>query len=320
MEVICLKEAVFIYNPNSGKITKKKIRYVADFDKIKSIFGKYEYDVTFIETKYAGHAKEIVSNMEYTDLVVSLGGDGTFNEIVSGNMKRQKKLLVTHVPYGTTNDIGVMFGLGKNIYKNLELLLSGEIRNLDLCFINNEPFVYVAGFGRFLNIPYETNRNLKKKFGYPAYIIRAIRDFFVSKTPMYELEYQVNGETYHGLYSLAIVSNATRIAGINGFYKDAKLNDNKFEVLFCNLKTKQEIIKTLFYLKTSDITKVPGFYFHKTDNLKITFIDKLKKPWCLDGEKFSENPRTYEIKVNSDLKMLIPKKIKSSLFIEGENK
>ena len=31
-------------------------------------------------------------------------------------------------------------------------------------FINNEPFVYVAGFGRFLNIPYETNRNLKKKF------------------------------------------------------------------------------------------------------------------------------------------------------------
>jgi len=314
-----MKNAVFIYNPNSGKKTKRKIKDVADFKKIESIFLKYKYEVTFIETKYANHAKKIMTELENVDLVVSLGGDGTFNEIVTGNTKRKDKLLVTHVPYGTTNDIGNMFGLGKNLYKNLELLLSGEIKNIDLCFINNKPFIYVAGFGKFLNIPYETNRNLKKKIGYPAYIIGAIKDFFLKQTSLYEIEYVVDNETYHGLYSLALISNATRIAGVKNIYKDVKLNDGKFEVLFCNLKTKQEIIKSLIYLTTSDITKVPGFYFHKTDNLKIKFIDKLKKPWCIDGEKLDENSSVYEITITSDLKMLVPKKINDKLFVKEGN-
>lgn len=314
-----MKTAVFIYNPNSGKKTKKKIKSVADFNKIKDIFNKYNYEVTFIETEYAGHAKEIIQELKNIDLVVSLGGDGTFNEIVSGNMKRKNKLLVTHVPYGTTNDIGNMFGLGKNLYKNLELLLTGEERNLDLCFINDEPFIYVAGFGKFLNIPYETDSNLKKKIGYPAYILGGIKDFFFNQTPLYEIEYKTNGEVYHGLYSLALISNATRIAGIKNFYKDVRLNDGKFEVLFCNLKTKQEIIKSLLYFRTNDITKVPGLYFHKTDYMKITFIDKLKKPWCIDGEKLNSNNKfIFEIKVSSDLKMLVPKKILNKLFDKEE--
>jgi len=211
-----------------------------------------------------------------------------------------------------------MFGLGKNLYKNLEALLSGEVKNLDLCFINDNPFIYVAGFGKFLNIPYETNRKLKKKIGYSAYIVGAIKDFFFSKTPLYEIEYEVNGEVYHGFYSLALLSNATRIAGINNFYKEVKLNDGMFEVLFCNLRTKKEIFKTLLNLKTNDITKVPGFYFHKTNNLKITFIDKLRKPWCIDGEKLEEISNVYNIKVTDDLKMLIPKKINEKLFLKEE--
>lgn len=313
-----MKKAVFIYNPNSGKKTKKRVKDVADFNKITSLFKKNDYEVEFIETKYAGHAKEIVNGLEKVDLVVSLGGDGTFNEIVTGNIKRKEKLLVTHIPYGTTNDIGNMFGLGKNLYKNLELLLTGDVRSLDLCFINGNPFIYVAGFGKFLNIPYETSRNLKKKIGYPAYIIGAIKDFFFSKTPLYEIEYEVNGEVYHGFYSLALISNATRIAGINNFYKDVKLNDDSFEVLFCNLRTKKEIIRSLFYFRTNDITKVPGFYFHRTNKLKIKFIDKLRKPWCVDGEKLDENTNTYTITVTSDLTMLVPKKLNEKMFINGD--
>lgn len=317
MVMVIMKKAIFIYNPNSGKKTKKKIKNIADFKKIESIFKKYNYEVRFIETEYAGHAKEIIKTLDKADLVVSLGGDGTFNEIVSGNMKRKDKLLVTHVPYGTTNDIGNMFGLGKNLYKNLELLLSGEERNLDLCFVNGEPFIYVAGFGKFLNIPYETDSKLKKKIGYPAYILGGIKDFFFNQTPLYEIEYKVDGEVYHGLYSLALISNATRIAGIKNFYKNVRLNDGKFEVLFCNLKTKQEIIKSLFYFRTNDITKVPGLYCHKTDYMKITFIDRLKKPWCIDGEKLNTNNKViYEITTRKDLRMLVPKKILDKLFVE----
>lgn len=311
-----MKKAVFIYNPNSGKKSFHKNKVITDFDKIESIFNSYQYEVSFIKTKYAGHAKEIVAELKDIDLVVSLGGDGTFNEVVTGNLNRKEKIVIAHLPCGTTNDIGTMFGLGKNLYKNLHLLLSGQEREVDICLVNNEPFVYVAGFGKFMNIPYETKSNLKKKIGYIAYLVNGVEDFIFNKTPLYEIVYEVNGEKYHGLYSLALVSNATRIAGINDFYKDVNLNDGKFEVLFCNLKKKQDIIKSLIYLRTSDITKVPGFYFHKTNHLKIKFIDRLKKPWCLDGEKMKENHQDYEITITKNIRMLVPDKVINKLFVK----
>lgn len=310
-----MKKAVFIYNPNSGKKTHKKTKMITDFHKIEKIFLTYQYEVTFIKTQHAHHATSIVEELEAVDLVVSLGGDGTFNEVVTGNLKREDPLIIAHLPSGTTNDIGAMFGLGKNIYKNLHLLLSGKEKEIDICSINGEPFVYVAGFGKFMNIPYDTKRTLKKKIGYLAYLVNAVEDFFFNQTPLYEIVYEVDGEEYHGLYSLALISNATRIAGINNFYTDVTLNDGKFEVLFCNLKKKQDIIKSLIYLKTTDITKVPGFYFHKTSCLKIKFIDKLKNPWCLDGEKMNQNAQEYVIEIRKHVKTLVPNHVRHKLFI-----
>ena len=299
-----MKKAIFIYNPNSGKKTRKKLKVVTNFSRIEKIFNEYDYEVRFIETMYPNHAKEIVINIENVDLVVSLGGDGTFNEVVSGNLKRTNPLVMAHIPYGTTNDIGTMFGLNKNIYNNLDLLLSGKVKNIDIGLINDESFVYVAGFGKFLNVPYETSRKMKKKVGYFAYLISGIKDFLFNKTPLYELEYEVDGEKYHGLYSFALVSNANRIAGINNFYKNVKLDDNKLEVLFCNLRNKQEVVKSLFYSKTTDITKISGIYFHKCSSLKIRFIDRLKKPWCLDGEKLDYTVAEYDIRITNKLKII----------------
>lgn len=314
-----MKKAVFIYNPNSGKKSKKKIKQVANFEKIESIFNKYDYEVEFLETKYAGHAKEIVEKLKKVDLVVSVGGDGTYNEVMSGNFKRKNKLVLSHLPYGTTNDIGTMFGLGKNIYKNIELILSGEIKGIDICTVNGQPFTYSAGFGIFMNIPYETKRSLKKKLGHSAYILSGIKDFLHNKAHLYEISYEVDGEEYHGLYSFALLSNANRIAGINNFYNDIKLDDDRFEVLFCNIRKKKDILKSFIYVTTKgDISKVPGFYFHKTNKIKITFHEKLRKPWCIDGEKYETESNTYVIENVRGVKVMIPKKVIPKLFV-GEN-
>lgn len=313
-----MKKAIFIYNPNSGKKTRKKIKAVADFKKIKAIFTTYDYDVTFIETKYQGHARKIVRELPPLDLVISVGGDGTYNEVMSGNFERKQRLVLSHLPYGTTNDIGSMFGLGKNLYNNINLILSGKVCGIDICTLNGRPFTYTAGFGKFMNVPYETTRNLKKRIGKNAYIINGIHNFFHQKTNLYELTYEIDGVKQRGFFSFLLVSNANRIAGIDNFYKDVKLDDNYFELLFCSLSSRKEIIKSLFYLTTGRITEVPGFTFYRTNNLKITFHSKLKKPWCVDGEKFASNTNQYEIKIVNNIQVLLPKKVIPKLFIEGE--
>ena len=304
-----MKSCTIIYNPNSGHVFKTK--YLKEY---KKILTKNGYNPKFIGTQYSGHAKEIVNHLEPTDLVISMGGDGTFNEVMSGNLERKKPLILAHIPVGTTNDVGVMFSYRKDIKKNLKLLLDGTIKGMDICVINGRPFVYVAGFGKFMQIPYNTPRKLKKKYGYMAYLLEGVKDFF-NPTKMYDITYKVNGIEKRGLYSFMLISNANRIAGINNFYKDVKLDDDQFEVLFCNFKRRVDIIKTFTILMTTDIERVSGVEFYKTNHLEIKFADYPKKAWCIDGEKLDRAVLNYEISNVRNVKIMMPKKNIDKIFV-----
>lgn len=153
-----MKKCLVVYNPNSGKYNKE-----VTLPKIEKILNEYDYFVIIEKTKYKGDATSIVANIDKCDLVVSIGGDGTFNEVMTGNFMRKDRIVLCHLPSGTTNDVGAMWGYGKNMLNNLKLALNGKVKRIDICTINDKPFVYSAGFGKFMNIPYETPRELKKK-------------------------------------------------------------------------------------------------------------------------------------------------------------
>lgn len=308
-----MKNCVVIYNPNSGHTMNE-----SNLKSTKKILPKYGYNVKIIPTRYAGHAKEIVSHLEKCDLVISVGGDGTFNEVVNGNMQRKNRLLVANIPIGTTNDVGIMFGYGKNFENNLKLLMEGSQKNIDICTVNDRPFVYVSGLGKFINIAYDTPRYLKKKFGYLAYLLEGVKDFF-RPIKSYKVDYEVNGIKKTGYYSFILISNANRIAGVNMFYKDVKLDDNQFELLLCNFPTRRSIIKALRLLIDHDPNNVSGIEFYKTDRVKFDFEQYPKKAWCIDGEKLDRATKSYEFKTVNDFKILMPKKNVKKLFIRDIN-
>lgn len=302
------KTCVVIYNPNSGHILKSK-----NIKEYRKILKKFGYEPRMLGTKYAGHAKEIVNHLDQVDLVISMGGDGTFNEVMSGNLERRNRITLAHIPVGTTNDIGVMFGYGKNMKQNLKDLLNGVVKGMDVCIINDRPFVYVAGFGKFLNVAYETPRALKKKYGKLAYLIEGVKDFF-RPTKLYKATYKVNGVEKTGYYSFMLISNANRIAGINNFYRDIKLDDDKFEVLFCNFKRRIDILRTFSVLLTTDVSKVSGFEFYRTNKIDVSFQSYPKKAWCIDGEKLDRAVLDYKIRNERNVQIMLPKKNINKLF------
>lgn len=299
-----MKDCLVIYNPNSGHSNKREF-----LSKIREILTSSGYAATFFATEYPGHATEIIKNLTEIELVISIGGDGTFNEVMTGNLARpqDERLVLAHLPAGTTNDIGTMWGYGHNMYDNLNALLEGSIKDVDICTINGHPFVYVAGFGKFLNVPYDTPREQKIKFGYLAYLANGIKELF-SKTNLYDLTYEINGEKHTGLYTFATITNATRVAGFNNIFKDVKLDDNQFEVLFSNISKRGDLIRTLQLVMADDKTKVPGFYFHRGNKMTITFNTPPKKPWCIDGEKFDSKVTKYDIEIVRHVKIKMPKK------------
>lgn len=306
-----MKKCIMIYNPNSGKGKVKQY-----LEEIVDLIKKYDYEVEVMSTKYKKHAIQLVKDLKEVDLVMSFGGDGTFNEVMQGNFLRKKKLLIAHIPVGTTNDVGVMFGYGKNILENVKMTLDGEVKEMDICMINQTPFIYVAGFGKYMDISYGTPAKLKRKLGYFAYLKEGVKAF-LNPTKMYDISYVVDNKEYRGLFSLVLISSANHIAGMSNVYNDVKLDDNKFEVLFCTIEKRKDLIKSLYFLTKYDASRVPGLYFYRTDNLKIDFHDKGKESWGIDGEKLPDKGNNFKIKNVNGVKVLMPKKNIKKLFINS---
>lgn len=303
-----MKKCYLIYNPNSGKAKRKN--YVPIFEELLATYG---YETTTLVSEYFEHVIKLVKSLpNNVDLVISVGGDGTFNELVRGNYMRSHRLVLGHIPMGTTNDIGNMLGYGKNPTRNLKLLLEGVSKKMDICLINNHPFIYVAGFGNYTSIPYETDRKMKSRIGYFAYLYNAIKDF-IKRNKLYDIKYEVNGEVNRGLYSFMLITNATRIGGVK-LFDEIKLDDDQFEVLFCSLNKRTHILRALYYLTRKDITNVPGFYFYKTNKLKINIESQKSLPWCLDGERLDIDKDTIEITIDKKTTIMVPKSNIDKLF------
>lgn len=76
---------------------------------------------TFLKTEYIKHAEELaLKNSPLCDVIISVGGDGTLNEIINGVMACEKDIrpIITLLPYGTGNDFARTVGISKSI-KNL---------------------------------------------------------------------------------------------------------------------------------------------------------------------------------------------------------
>ena len=300
-------KCVVIYNPNSGKLTNRN-----EIKRLYKLLENYGYDTQIIYTEYKGHAKELVKKMDDVDLLLCAGGDGTLNEVISGNIERHKPILLGHLPLGSVNDVAHMYGMTNNTIKNTLMLLNGTRKNIDVCLINDNPFVYVACIGAWVDISYATPRKLKEKYGKLAYVIYGIKQL-KQHLQFYKVKYTVNGETHEDEFSFIFITNSNRVGGVNNIYNDVKLDDNKFEVLLCNIKNKWDIIRAVHYLNRRELNNIPVFKYYKTDNIKFEF-DEVPPSWCIDGDELLHNDKKFEIKINKDNYMLLPTKNICKLF------
>ena len=304
-----MKKCIIIMNPESGKV--KSLSSKKEF---YDILRKHGYDAEIRYTKAKRDATRIVEELEDdVDLVISAGGDGTLNEVVTGNLKRNKKLVLANLPMGTTNDVANMYGYTKNYQKNLELLLNGVRKKVDVCYIDETPFVYVACLGDYIDMAYNTPRDLKKKYGKTAYILYGLRQLR-NKIHRYKVKYKVDGVEHEGEYSFFFITNSSRVAGVDDIYYDVKMDDNMFEVALANPKTKADILRMLVQVTIKDVKEVPGITYYQTNNFEIEFLNKRKTSWCIDGEEYPSSSNKFTFKVEQRIKMLIPRTNAKKLF------
>lgn len=272
-----MKKMIFIYNPNAGKgLLKPQLADVID------IFVKAEYEVVAHPTQGYKDAYRKVKYLEDDyDLVVCSGGDGTLDEVVTGMMKRKHKIPIGYIPTGTTNDFASSLHISKNVLSAAYAAVNGTPFACDVGTFNKDIFVYVAAFGLFTDVSYQTDQTLKNLMGHAAYVLEGVKR--LANIPTYKIKVTHDGEVIEDEFMIGMVTNSNSVAGFKGITgKQVLFDDGEFEVMLIkrpkNPLELQEIIAAL--LIESFDTK--HMYTFKTK--EIIFECKEEIPWTLDGE------------------------------------
>jgi YegS/Rv2252/BmrU family lipid kinase len=107
------------------------------------------------------------------DLVMAAGGDGTVTACAAGLAGRPVPLAI--LPTGTGNLLAMNLGVPLDLARAVEVALTGVDRKIDLGVANGRPFVAMAGLGLDAKMLRSTSEAAKKRFGYAAYVMAALR-------------------------------------------------------------------------------------------------------------------------------------------------
>lgn len=298
-----MKKLLFIYNPHSGR-GQIKIHLLDMID----VFVKNGYKVIAYPTQYSGDAKRaVVERDEDIDMIVCSGGDGTLDEVVTGMMQCDRRIPIGYVPAGSTNDFANSLGIPRSMAKAAEVAMRGKDFACDIGHFNDDVFVYVAAFGMFTDVSYDTDQQLKNVLGHMAYIIEGAKRLPITTSYHYKIEYEYEGETtvIEDDYLLGMVTNSKSVGGFKNITgRNVNLDDGVYEVtLVRRPRTPLELmeINSAIERKQVDFDMVKTFKASR-----ITFTSNQRIAWTLDGEYGGEHTQVNITNENKAITIMVP--------------
>ncbi|MDO4313916.1 MAG: YegS/Rv2252/BmrU family lipid kinase [Eubacteriales bacterium] len=306
-----MKKMLFVYNPHAGKgLLKSKVSDIVD------IFVKAGYDVVVYPTQaYRDAYRKISEFTEEYDLVVCSGGDGTIDEVVTGMMGREKKIPVGYIPTGTTNDFANSLKIPKDFLAAADNAVHGAAFPCDIGQFNDDVFVYIAAFGLFTDVSYETKQEIKNVLGHMAYVLEGAKRIF--NVPSYKIKVIHDDEVITDEFIFGMVTNSRSVGGFrNMIGKNVKFDDGEFEVTLIRKPSNpielQEIIAALLIEQID--TK--HMYTFKAKQISFESIEEI--PWTLDGEYGGSHDYVEIINQNRAMELMVPEKYVGELSADGE--
>ena len=273
-----MKKMLFIMNPYSGQ--RRANRYLPE---IIGLYNRAGYEVTVHMTSGPGDGARVVGRCGAgKDLIVVCGGDGTFNEIVSGLLRNGLDIPIGYIPAGSTNDFAASMKLPTNVMQAAQLVLSGEAVAYDVGKFGERYFAYVASFGAFTRASYSTPQNVKNALGHTAYVLEGITE--LSQIRKEHIRMEIDGQMVEDDVLFGAISNSTSVGGILTLDpSQVDMSDGLLEVLLVrapkNLLQIHECIQAVQYQKYNCdmITFCSGHH--------IRIWADPNMPWTLDGER-----------------------------------
>lgn len=265
-----MKKILVVENINAGK------KNAVSADKIIEEF----YLGKDVELNIVGIEDISEDNVKNSDVIITVGGDGTVNKVVPFAMKFDKPIGV--IPCGTANLLSAKLKIPTDFKKALQVIENGQKLKIDVLKVNDNYSVLRTGFGYDADIICKTPQSLKNKFGYFSYFVAGVLFALRLKQQVYHLTYD-NDKKLSVLATCLIIANAGNMyKNVVSISKNCRLDDGKFDVFI--LKVKNPI---LFFIEFLQI-----IFDKKSSNSKAMYFQtkniSIKNDYCvchIDGEK-----------------------------------
>ena len=229
------------------------------------------------------------------DIRVSyLGKKGQLTSLLKGmkDVSPEERPTVGYIPAGSTNDFAKNLNLPRTLEELAVVAAAGKPRPVDVGKFNDQDFLYVAAFGAFTDLSYNTPQQFKHIFGHLAYLMGVLSRLGSIKP--YSMTVEHDGKVELGSYCLGFVSNTHSIAGIQANPgRPIALDDGLFEVMLVRqpktLLQLQRILKALTNVESDDKGLVTCFRANK-----VRIISDQDLAWTLDGE-YGGDHRVVEV-------------------------
>ena len=268
---------LFVFNPKAGKGKIKT--HLLD---IVDIFSSHDYEIIIRSTQAPRDAYEKAKEYANSvDMIVCSGGDGTLDEVVTGIMEAESSVPIGYIPAGSTNDFANSLFMPKNMTKVAEMIMEEELYHCDIGRFNQKTFAYVAAFGLFTDVSYETDQDLKNVLGHVAYVLEGVKRLFDIKS--YHMKVTSDEVQAEDDFIVGMITNSRSVGGFKNLTgKNVDMNDGLFEVTLIahpkNPLQLQEIITAL--VMAEDNTDL----IYSFNTKKLTIESDEEVPWTLDGE------------------------------------
>lgn len=292
---------LLIYNPKAGKG-----QFLSNLPVVIDLFAKAGYIVEVYPTQAPGDAVNKIARIQDAySMIVPAGGDGTLDEVVTGLIRSGLDIPIGYIPVGSTNDYAASLGLSSNVVEAVGDVIGGIPKRVDAGILNgNHVFIYVAAFGAFTDVAYDTNQDMKNALGHVAYLIEATKR--IGGLKPYHMKVESEEFQDEDDYIFGMVTNSISVGGIRNITgKEVLLDDGLFEVILVH--DPKNIIDL-----NEEVTSL------LTQNYKTRLVDSFKTsrlvlesdqevPWTTDGEYGGSFRETVVTDEKERVRMVIDK-------------
>ncbi len=276
-----MKNILLVVNPCAGKDSKR-----INSGDIVNAFKKHGIECSEKMTACHGDAIEITKTYASShDAVICCGGDGTYNEVVTGMMQSDAQKPLIYIPSGSTNDFATTIGVPSLPETAAQMFIDNGINLFDVGSFNEKYFAYIAAFGVGTSFSYATSQKFKNKLGHAAYIIDGFILNIVSvikNLKAYHMRIEHDDGIIEDDFYFGAVGNTCKIAGMFNLKQfGIKMNDGQFEVILIKKSNPMTMVKIFLSALRQDFSNENIIVF-KTSKLKITSPEAVD--WTVDGE------------------------------------